>query len=375
MEIGERLGAAEAVAQWFSRPETRGLGALLRRCGLDRPVRPRGGHRLARARRERPLDRDRARGPRGPGPGSAGRTSTAAPCSNGRPRSRPTSARATRSPCAGCAPPGLRRGQAWAHGPRRGQPRVPQERPLGSRPAFPVHASSTSCGARSPMRRTRGAAGQRRYAERRRVRAQRGARRPARRARLARDHERRRDLQPAADERAREDAVVARGQDDAVGQRRDRRRAASGSIWTAATAPSPTRISVTSSCSASGASASVISVSSSSARSNEALALDDVEVRVRSRSGRRRGPSTCSRGATRRRPSAQNGSRIARPDDDAAERDVAGGDALGEREQVGLEPERGGSRTSRRRARSRRSPRRRGTARRARGRPRCTPAR
>ena len=73
MEIAERDGAAEVCARWFAEPGVGGLGALLRRCRHDDPVRARGRHRLARAGRERELDRDRARRLRGPAVARLGR--------------------------------------------------------------------------------------------------------------------------------------------------------------------------------------------------------------------------------------------------------------------------------------------------------------
>ena len=73
MEIRERPDAAEICARWFASAGVAGLGALLRRCELGRPVRPGEGHRLARARRQHELHRRRARRLRPPDESGVGR--------------------------------------------------------------------------------------------------------------------------------------------------------------------------------------------------------------------------------------------------------------------------------------------------------------
>ncbi len=55
-------GRGGGVRGLVREPRLRGLCALLRRCRHDDPVRARGRHRVARARRQRELDRDRAGG-------------------------------------------------------------------------------------------------------------------------------------------------------------------------------------------------------------------------------------------------------------------------------------------------------------------------
>ena len=102
-------GCRRGVRTVVRRPGRRGLGALLRRRRHHDPMRARGRHRLARARRQCELDRNRARRLRRPASARLERRLQSRGRGAGREARRPTCASATGFRSAGSGQPSRRR--------------------------------------------------------------------------------------------------------------------------------------------------------------------------------------------------------------------------------------------------------------------------